>query len=73
MAQCVPQSRTSPPSCDNDHSLWGNSVCKPACMGAEIVLMVVVAFTCAVIGYGAVHFAAKLPTPRSAANRSGGK
>jgi hypothetical protein len=42
-------------------------------MGAEIVLMVVVAFTCAVIGYGAVHFAAKLPTPRSAANRSGGK
>jgi hypothetical protein len=42
-------------------------------MGEEIVLMVVIAFACAVIGFGALHFAAKLPTPRSAANRSGGK
>jgi hypothetical protein len=33
-------------------------------MGVEIVLMVVVAFACAVIGYGAVHFASKLPEPR---------
>jgi hypothetical protein len=33
-------------------------------MGEEIVLMVVVAFACAAIGYGALHFAAKLPTPR---------
>jgi hypothetical protein len=33
-------------------------------MGGEIVLMVAVAFACAAIGYGAVHFAAKLPTPR---------
>jgi hypothetical protein len=32
-------------------------------MGAEILLMVVVAFTCAVIGCGALHFAAKLPQP----------
>jgi hypothetical protein len=30
-------------------------------MGAEILLMVVVAFACAAIGYGAIHFAAKLP------------
>jgi hypothetical protein len=40
-------------------------------MGAEIILMVVIAFACAAIGYGAIHFASKLPTPRSAANRSG--
>jgi len=33
-------------------------------MDGEILLMVVVAFACAAIGYGAVHFAAKLPTPR---------
>jgi hypothetical protein len=33
-------------------------------MGAEIVLMVVVALACAAIGYGALYFAAKLPTPR---------
>jgi hypothetical protein len=33
-------------------------------MGAEILLMVVVAFACAAIGYGALHLASKLPTPR---------
>jgi hypothetical protein len=33
-------------------------------MGAEIVLMVVVAFACAAIGFGALHFASKLPAPR---------
>jgi hypothetical protein len=33
-------------------------------MGGEIVQMVVVAFACAAIGYGALHFAAKLPTAR---------
>jgi hypothetical protein len=33
-------------------------------MGAEILLMMVVAFTCAAIGCGALHFAAKMPTPR---------
>jgi hypothetical protein len=43
-------------------------------MGAEIVLMVVVAFACAAIGYGALHFAAaKLPTPRLGGKSSGGK
>jgi hypothetical protein len=31
-------------------------------MGAEILLMMVVAFACAAIGYGAIHFAAKLPS-----------
>jgi hypothetical protein len=33
-------------------------------MGGEIVQMVVVAFACAAIGCGALHFASKLPTPR---------
>jgi hypothetical protein len=31
-------------------------------MGAEILLMLVVAFACAAIGYGAIHFAAKMPS-----------
>jgi hypothetical protein len=48
----------------NGHSLGGNSACKSTCMGAEVLLMVVVAFACAVIGCGALHFAAKLPEPR---------
>jgi hypothetical protein len=64
MAQWIPQSRTSPPSCDNDHSLSSDSACKLPGMGGEIVLMVVVAFACAVIGFGALHLASKLPTPR---------
>jgi hypothetical protein len=42
-------------------------------MGGEILLMMVVAFACAAIGYGAIHFAAKLAAPGSAANRSGGE
>jgi hypothetical protein len=31
-------------------------------MRAEILLMLVVAFACAVIGWGALHFVAKLPS-----------
>jgi hypothetical protein len=42
-------------------------------MGAEILLMLVVAFACAAIGYGAIHFAAEMPEPRLGGNRSGGK
>jgi hypothetical protein len=33
-------------------------------MDGEIILMVVVALACAAIGYGALHFAAKLPAAR---------
>jgi hypothetical protein len=42
-------------------------------MGGEILLMVVVAFACAAIGYGAVHFASKLPTPRLGGKSEFGK